>query len=146
MKVTYTDTNSNDTALEQLSVYKSGSGPVTPNAAFNALRAAREQYGADLVSLVRDFRDPEQDGCGLAWLLGGGLQGIGAGEGWDELGYSVVGDGIDAVTDGKNYYCLDETLAHEIVNNMGAAHARETAKHRKTADKGQRVDNGNETG
>jgi hypothetical protein len=128
MQVNYTDTNSNDTALEQLSGYKSGSGPVTPNAAFDALRAAREQYGADLVSLVRDFRDPEQDGCGLAWLLGGGLQGIGAGEGWDELGYSVVGDGIDAGTDGKNYYCLDETLAHEMGHNMGAAHDRETAK------------------
>lgn len=128
MKVTYTDTNSNDTALEQLSGYKSGSGPVTPNAAFNALRAAREQYGADLVSLVRDFRDPEQDGCGLAWLLGGGLQGIGAGEGWDELGYSVIGDGTDVGSDGKSYYCQDETLAHELGHNMGAAHDKETAK------------------
>jgi hypothetical protein len=128
MQVAYTDTNSNDTALEQLSGYKSGSGPVPPNAAFTALRAAREQYGADLVSLVRDFRDPEQDGCGLAWLLGGALQGIGAGEGWDELAYSVVGDGSDIGSDGKSYYCLDETLAHELGHNMGAAHDKETAK------------------
>ncbi len=128
MKVTYTDTNSNDTALEQLSGYKSGSGPVTPNAAFNALRAAREQYGADLVSLVRDFRDPEQAGCGLAWLLGGGLQKIEPGEGWDELGYSVVGDGTDVGSDGKSYYCEDATLAHELGHNMGAAHDKETAK------------------
>ena len=44
--------------------------------AFNALRAAREQYGADLVSLVRSFRDPENDGCGIAWLIGGGQSGI----------------------------------------------------------------------
>lgn len=128
MQVTYTDTNSNDTALEQLSGYKSGTGPVTPNAAFDALRTAREQYGADLVSLVRDFRDPEQDGCGLAWLLGGGLQGIGPGEGWDELGYSVIGDGEDTGSDGKHYYCMDETLAHELGHNMGAAHDKETAK------------------
>ena len=128
IQVTYTDTNSNDTALEQLSGYKSGSGPVTPNAAFDALRAAREQYGADLVSLVRDFRDPEQDGCGLAWLLGGGLQGIGPGEGWDELAYSVIGDGVDQGSDGKSYYCMDSTLAHEMGHNMGAAHDRETAK------------------
>ena len=128
MQVSYTDTNSNDLALEQLSGYKSGTGPVTPNAAFDALRTARELYGADLVSLVRDFKDPEQDGCGIAWLLGGGLQGIGAGEGWDELGYSVVSDGLDAGTDGKNYYCLDETLAHELGHNMGAAHDKETAK------------------
>jgi hypothetical protein len=128
MQVSYTDSNSNDTALEQLSGYKSGTGPVTPNTAFDALRAAREQYGADLVSLVRDFKEPEHGGCGIAWLLGGGLQGIGAGEGWDELGYSVISDGTDAGTDGKNYYCLDETLAHELGHNMGAAHDKETAK------------------
>jgi hypothetical protein len=128
MQVAYTDTNSNDTALEQLSGYKSGTGPVTPNPAFNALRAAREQYHADLVSLVRDFRDPEQDGCGLAFLLGGGLQGIDPDEGWDELGYSVLGDGSDVGSDGKNYYCQDETLAHELGHNMGAAHDKETAK------------------
>jgi hypothetical protein len=128
MQVNYTDSNTNDMALEELSGYRSGTGPVAPNAAFNNLRAAREQYGADLVSLVRDFKEPEHGGCGIAWLLGGGLQGIGAGEGWDELGYSVVSDGIDAGTDGKTYYCHDETLAHEMGHNMGAAHDKETAK------------------
>jgi hypothetical protein len=125
--VTYTETNSNDTALEQLSGYRSGVGSVTPNAAFNALRAARETYGADLVSLVRKFREPEHGGCGLAWLLGGGKQGIQANAGWDDLAYSVVGDGHDAGTDGKSYYCLDETLAHEMGHNMGSAHDRDTA-------------------
>jgi hypothetical protein len=128
MQVSYTDTNSNDTALEQLSGYKSGSGPVTPDAAFDALRAAREQYGADLVSLVRDFYEPEHGGCGIAWLLGGGLQGIDLNEGWDELGYSVVSDGADTGADGKSYFCLDKTLAHELGHNMGQAHDRETAK------------------
>ena len=128
MQVDYTDSNSNDTALEELSGYKSGTGPVTPNAAFNALRSAREQYGADLVSLVRDFEEPEHAGCGIAWLLGGGLQGLNADQGWDALGYSVVSDGLDAGTDGKNYYCLDETLAHELGHNMGAAHDKETSK------------------
>jgi hypothetical protein len=127
MQVSYTETSSNDTALEQLSGYESGTGSVTPDAAFDALRAAREQYGADLVSLVRDFKVPEQVGCGIAWLLGGGLQGISAGEGWDELGYSVVSDGMDADADGKNYYCLDETLAHELGHNMGAAHDKAAA-------------------
>ena len=128
MQVNYTDSSTNDMALEELSGYKSGTGPVAPNAAFNNLRAARELYGADLVSLVRDFKEPEHGGCGIAWLLGGGLQGIGAGEGWDELGYSVVSDGIDAGTDGKTYYCQDETLAHEMGHNMGAAHDKATAK------------------
>jgi len=127
MQVSYTDLNTNDTALEELSGYKSGVGPVPPNAAFNALRAARETYGADLVSLVRPFKDPEQDSCGLAWLLGGGKQGIQAGAGWDELAYSVIGDGEDQGTDGHTYFCRDETLAHEMGHNEGSAHDRTTA-------------------
>lgn len=125
--VSYTESNSNDTTLEQLSGYKSGVGEVTPNAAFDALRAARETYGADLVLLVRKFQQPEHDGCGIAWLLGGGKQGLQANVGWDALGYSVVSDGRDAGSDGKTYYCRDETLAHELGHNMGSAHDRETS-------------------
>jgi len=128
MQVNYTDLNTNDTALEELSGYKSGTGPVTPNAAFNALRAARETYGADLVSLVRPFKDPEQDSCGLAWLLGGGKQTITPGAGWDDLAYSVIGDGEDVGSDGKTYFCRDETLAHEMGHNEGSAHDRQTAE------------------
>jgi hypothetical protein len=40
----------------------------------------------------------------------------------------VAGDGADVGSDGKGYYCQDETLAHELGHNMGAAHDRETAK------------------
>jgi hypothetical protein len=132
MQVSYTDLNTNDLALEQLSGYHSDpdptkSGPVTPNAAFDALRAARETYGADLVTLVRPFKDPEQDSCGLAWLLGGGKQGIQAGQGWDDLAYSVIGDGEDVGSDGHTYFCRDETLAHEMGHNEGSAHDRQTA-------------------
>jgi len=127
MSVNYTDTTSNDSTLEQLSGYKVGTGEITPNAAFNALRAARETYGADLVSLVRKFKDPEHDGCGIAWLVGGGKQPVQPNGGWDFYGYSVVSDGTDAGTDGKTYYCLDQTLAHELGHNMGAAHDRGTA-------------------
>jgi hypothetical protein len=127
MQVSYTDLNTNDTALEEMSGYKSGVGTVTPNAAFNALRTARETYGADLVTLVRPFKDPEQDSCGLAWLLGGGKQGIQAGAGWDDLAYSVIGDGEDVGTDGHTYFCRDETLAHEMGHNEGSAHDRQTA-------------------
>ena len=124
----YTDTSSNDSTLEQLSGYKVGTGEIPPNAAFSALRQARETYGADLVSLVRKFKDPEHDGCGIAWLVGGGKQPVQPDGGWDYYGYSVVSDGTDAGTDGHTYYCLDQTLAHELGHNMGAAHDRDTAK------------------
>ena len=80
-------------ALEKLSGYQAPAHGITPDPAFNALRAARETYGADLVSLVRKFQAPENDSCGVAWLLGGGKQGIDADVGWDDLGYSVVSDG-----------------------------------------------------
>jgi len=129
MEVNYTDTNDNGTALQEMSGYESGVGEVPTSPAFADLRAARETYGADLVTLLRDFRDPEHEGCGIAWLLGGSLQGISAGEGWDTLGYNVVSDGTDVnEEDSKSYYCRELTFAHEIGHNMGAAHDQETAK------------------
>ena len=127
MQVTYTDSSSNDSTLQKLTGYDTTTNhQTTPDPAFNALRAARDQYGADLVSLVRSYRDPENDGCGIAWLIGGGQSGISTSDSY--FGYSVVSDGTDAGTDGHTYYCLDETLAHEMGHNMGAAHDVETSK------------------
>ncbi|WP_159017366.1 reprolysin-like metallopeptidase [Cognatiluteimonas profundi] len=125
--VSYPDNTSNDTTLDQLTGYDSSSNTTTsPSSAFSALRAAREQYGADLVSMVRSFRDPENGGCGVGWLIGGGQQGISTSDSY--YGYSVVSDGSDAGTDGHTYFCLDETLAHELGHNMGAQHDVDTAK------------------
>lgn len=124
--VNYTDANSNETALEELTGFQAPSTQTTPAPAFDGLRAAREQYGADLVSLVRRFTTPENDGCGIAWLLGGGKRGS-ISSSSEYFGYSVVSDGQDAGTDGKTYFCREETLAHELGHNMGSAHDRDTS-------------------
>lgn len=130
MQVNYTDTNSNDVALKELTGYDSDTNKEVPtNPAFNALRAARETYHADMVSLVRDFHTPENGGCGIAWLLGGGLAGVSGVADSEGFAYSVVSDGSDTdESDSKTYYCQDETLAHELGHNMGAAHDRDTSK------------------
>lgn len=118
MMVNFTDNTSNEDALHKLTGSSGGSSvPIDP--AFTALRAAREESGADLVSLVRQFRDPENDGCGIAWLLGGGQSAITQANA--AFAYSVVSDGSD-VSDNRTYFCRDETLAHEIGHNLGQAH------------------------
>ena len=125
MRVDYPDNTKNQTALEELTGFKAPSTQIAPSLAFSQLRAAREQFGADLVSLVRKFHTPENDGCGIAWLIGGGRTVINSGH--EYFGYSVVSDGVDQGEDGKNYFCRDETLAHEFGHNMGSQHDRATA-------------------
>jgi peptidyl-Asp metalloendopeptidase len=122
--VSYTDSTDNNDALEKLSGYKSGTGTIPIDPAFNALRSARDQYGADLVSLVRRFRTPENKGCGVAWLIGNNQSGIDNSDA--RWGYSIVSDDLDRgdldETDKKTYICRKETLAHELGHSMGQAH------------------------
>jgi hypothetical protein len=119
VEVAYTDTNTNEAALEALTG-SDGTTTSAPAPAFAGLRAARDQYGGDLVTLVRQFHTPENDGCGIAWLNGAGQTAITSADAF--FGYSIVSDGTDAGTDGLSYYCRDATLAHELGHNMGAGH------------------------
>jgi len=124
MPVTYGDSTPNRDALQQLTGH-TGSQPTTPNAAFNALRAARNEYGADLVAFVRRYREPEQDGCGIAWLLGHPDRPISAAD--EAFGYAVVSDGEDVGSDNNTYFCSDYSLAHELGHVMGQVHNPENA-------------------
>ena len=123
MLVNYPDNTTNQDALQKMTGSTgTGSTPVDP--AFNALRAAREETGADVVAFVRQFREPENDGCGIAWLLGGSQSAITQNDA--AFAYSVSSDGSDLrESDGKTYFCRDETLAHEAGHNMGQAHNQE---------------------
>lgn len=128
VQVNYTDTNSNETALEALTGYDCTTTctPQTVPAELVPLRTARDEYGADLVSLVRPFQAPQHQGCGIAWLLGGG--GFAIDNTDAPFGYSIVSDGNDTDEgDGRNYFCREETLAHELGHNMGQQHNVEDA-------------------
>jgi hypothetical protein len=124
LQVAYTDSNSNETALEALTGFTcttSGCTAQTVPAELVPLRTARETYGGDLVSLLRPLLAPQHTGCGIAWLLGGGGFAIDASDA--PFGYSVVSDGSDVDEgDGRTYNCRDEALAHELGHNMGQQH------------------------
>lgn len=124
MQVSYPDATDNGDALEELTGFRAPSTPTRPASAFSALRAARDQYGADLVTVVRKFQTPENGGCGIAWLIGGGMTEIAPSD--EYFGYSVISDGQDTGSDGT-YYCRDETLAHELGHNLGSQHDAGTA-------------------
>jgi peptidyl-Asp metalloendopeptidase len=131
VQVTYPDATSNQSALYELTgvtCTDSGCQGTTIPASLQPLHAARDQYGADLVSLVRNFSDPEQGGCGIAWIIGGKQARIDATN--EYAGMSVISDtnGMGGASFPDNgYYCRDETLAHEFGHNMGSAHDRTTA-------------------
>jgi hypothetical protein len=124
LQVNYTDTNSNSTALDQLSGQtctptSCSSVPIPTELA--PLRTARDTFGGDIVSLVRPLREPQQAGCGVAWLLGPNNTTI---DNTDApFAYSIVSNGSDVnESDGFTYSCPNETLAHEMAHNMGQQH------------------------
>jgi hypothetical protein len=133
VQVNYPDNTENQSALYALSGVSCIDKPngsldcssVPVPAALQPLVNARNQYGADMMSLVRKFTNPENDSCGIAWLLGGGLTPITAGDA--DAAISVVSDSSGNQFPDDGFVCSDETLAHELGHNMGSAHDRDTA-------------------
>ncbi|MCR6663423.1 MAG: FG-GAP-like repeat-containing protein [Luteimonas sp.] len=121
--VNFADNTDNEDALQKLTGYNRATQQfVTPDAAFNDLREAREEFGADLVVLLRPHRAPEQNGCGIAWLIGANGSNIVPAT-HERFGFSVVSDGGDIdERDGNDYFCSEYSLAHELGHNMGQVH------------------------
>jgi peptidyl-Asp metalloendopeptidase len=121
VEVAYVENNTNQAALRELTG-NTGTAPVTVPASLVPLRTARDQYGADIALLVRNFQRPEHEGCGIAWLNGANRQEIvpATDAAW---AYAVISDGWD-----ENYFCADETLAHESAHLMGSAHDVDNSK------------------
>lgn len=128
MRVNYGDATSNQSALEQLTGFNSTSQNwIDVPAALRPLREARETYGGDLVVLLRAFRAPQNEGCGIAWIIGGDSNPYTVDS--EAFGYSVVSDGQDRNEDDNlNYYCLDTSFAHEVGHNLGQTHSTADAE------------------
>ena len=142
MQVGYTETNTNRAALLELTglactTNNTGSdfpdGGVTNcttaaiPAALQPLVASRDAYGADLVTLVRTFQDPEQGSCGLGWMIGGGQSTFDQADA--PFGYSIISDtsGPTFPDPDTNTTCRNETLGHETGHNFGLQHDVDTA-------------------
>lgn len=141
LQVNYTDINTNRAALFELSGVTCTSNPTgselpdggvnctaaTVPAALQPLIAARDAYGADLVSLVRPFEDPEQGSCGIGWMLGGGQSALDQADA--PFGISVISDtsGNTFPDPDTNATCRNETLVHETGHNFGLQHDVDTA-------------------
>ena len=91
-------------------------------AALKPLLDAREQSRADVAALVRAFQSPENQTCGVAWVLGGGQQAVTANNA--RFALSVISDssGGQFPDPDNNATCRNETLAHEIGHTFGLAH------------------------
>lgn len=104
-EIDYTDGGKVENALDDLT---NGKG------VFSKVAALRNQLGADLVVLLRVFKD-DNDACGLGWQM------LSLSSSFEKWAFSVVQVGM--ITQGSSIsYCTDQTLAHEMGHNMGCDH------------------------
>jgi hypothetical protein len=138
MQVNYPDATLNKSALFDLTGVSCVPAPggefsdggvscttVGQPAALQPLMAARELYGADLVSLVRNFESPENQSCGIGWRLGGGQVPIDYNSA--NRGMAVVSDTNGGMFPDDGTTCRNENLAHQLGHNMGLQHDRASA-------------------
>ncbi|WHZ19734.1 MAG: hypothetical protein OJF55_001883 [Rhodanobacteraceae bacterium] len=121
VQVNYPDNTSNQSALDDITGINENGGTVPIPPSLQNIASLRDQYGADLVALIRSYDNATQGDCGVGWLIGGNQTPIVPSE-QKPYGYSVVSDGSSG-----GYYCLPTTFAHELGHNMGSAHDRANA-------------------
>ena len=103
--VDYTDDNSADTALNDITYART--------AAFANIASLRDQYKADMVLFYRPFKSIH-GGCGIAWIGGRGTNGDFSNATLKNYMYAHVGIST----------CGDYVTAHELGHNMGLMHSR----------------------
>jgi Metallo-peptidase family M12B Reprolysin-like len=105
----YVERGSNNTALGDLA---------SSRGAFSGVAALRNQYGADLVLLLRPYYASASSNCGIAYV--GFSSGSGANSG---SAFGAISDGTSREAP-TNYYCGISTFTHEVGHNLGNVHDR----------------------